>query len=169
MAIANKFLELYHKVGDLYKELDHNGHNLTREFRYPLETEASYINYPYVDKRMPLNLVAFMYKSSNGTLKSYVCPILREVHQDSNDIRAYNDFSNLTADALFKQMTPGNEIKDFRDIGFPVDIYKEIADKADDFYEKFEKFVENTLEQIYENRIKDATSELDELEMEVNI
>ena len=85
------------------------------------------------------------------------------------DIRAYNDFSNLTADALFKQMTPGNEIKDFRDIGFPVDIYKEIADKADDFYEKFEKFVENTLEQIYENRIKDATSELDELEMEVNI
>lgn len=170
LAIADKFLELYHKVDDLYKELDNNGHNLTRRFTYPLETEASYINYPYVDKiQMPLDLVAFMYKSQSGTLKSYVCPILREVNKNSYDIRFYNDFSNLTADALLSQMTPGTEIKDFRDIGFPVDIYKEITDKADDFYEKFEKFVEKTLKQIYENKIKNATSELDELEMETNI
>lgn len=164
LVIANKFLELYHKVDGLYRELDNNGHNLTKEFRYPLKTEVNYIYYPFVDKKMPLDLVAFMYKSTSGTLKSYVCPILREMHKDFYDIRFYNDFSNLTTDTLLKQMTPGTEIKDLRDMGFPIEIYKEIADKADDFYEKFEKFVEETLEQIYENKIKDATIELDEME-----
>ena len=163
LTISNKFLELYHKIGDLYQKLDNNGHNLTRRFTYPLETEV-YHTFSY--EKLPLELVAFMYKSPSGELEYYVYPNLRGVYQSLYDIKFHNDFSYLTADSLADRMTYGNNINSTRNIGFPEDIYEEITDKADDIYEKFEIFVENTLEQIYENKIRYAISELDDLEME---
>lgn len=161
--MANKFLELYHKVDDLYRELDSNGHNPIRKFTYPLKTEVYHTS---SHKKFPLDLVAFQYKSTSGELKSYICPVLRGIHQDLRDIRFNNDFSRLTPEYFVTQMTPGNEIEYLQDMGFPADVYKEITDNADDIYNKFEQFIENTLEQQYTNKIEHATNELDELEME---
>lgn len=161
--IADKFIELYHKIDDLYRELDSNGHNPIRKFTYPLKTEVYHTS---SHKKFPLELVAFQYNSTSGLRQSYICPVLKGVHQDLRDIRSNNDFSALTSDYFLTQMTPRNEVEYLQDIGFPADVYKEITDNADDIYNKFEQFIENTLEQQYIDKIEQANSKLDELEME---